>query len=44
MRHNELRDITAELLEEVCKDVQTEPKLAELTGEKFKLRSTNTQN
>ena len=44
MRHNELRDITAELLEEVCKDVQTEPKLAELTGEKFKLRSTNTEN
>ena len=44
MRHNELRDMTAELLVEVCKDVQTEPKLAELTGEKFKLRTTNTEN
>ena len=27
MRHNELRDLGAELLDEVCKDVQTEPSL-----------------
>ena len=44
LRHNELRDTTPELLNEVCKDVKTEPKMAELTGEKFKLRSTNTDN
>ena len=44
LRHNELRDTTAELLNEVCKDVKIEPKMAELTGETFKLRSTNTDN
>ena len=41
MRHNEVRDLTAELLQEVCKDVQTEPKLVELTGEIFKHKSAN---
>ena len=42
MRHNEIRDITAELLNEVCKDVQIEPKLADLTGEVFKLKTAIT--
>ena len=42
IRHNELRDFTAELLDEVCKDVRKEPQLSELTGETFKLKSANT--
>ena len=33
MRHNELRDITADLLQEVCSDVQVEPPLQPLSGE-----------
>ena len=33
MRHNTVRDITAELLNEVCRDVRVEPGLQELTGE-----------
>ena len=32
MRHNEIRDLTAELLHEVCYDVETEPKLNPVTG------------
>ena len=35
MRHNELRDFTAELLSECCKDVSIEPGLQSLTGEKL---------
>jgi len=31
--HNELRDLTAGLLQEVCHDVQVEPSLLPLTGE-----------
>ena len=34
-RHNELRDLEAELLNLVCNDVETEPVLQELTGEKL---------
>ena len=33
VRHNEIRDITANLLTEVCHDVQIEPCLQPLTGE-----------
>ena len=44
LRHNELRDITAKLLYEVCKDVQVEPMLNKLTGEEFKLRTANCQD
>ena len=33
MRHNELRDLEAELLNTVCKDVQIEPVLQDITGE-----------
>ena len=32
-RHNELRDLGAELLSTVCKDVQVEPVLQQVTGE-----------
>ena len=41
IRHNEVRDFTAELLSEVCKDVAVEPLLTPLTGEKFTLKSAN---
>ena len=33
LRHNSLRDLLAELLEEICKDVVIEPTLLPLTGE-----------
>ena len=33
MRHNELRDITARLMQEVCYDVSTEPRLQPLSNE-----------
>ena len=32
-RHNELRDLEAELLRTVCNDVQVEPVLQQITGE-----------
>jgi hypothetical protein len=35
-RHNELRDITARLLTEVCNDVEVEPPLIKLTGEQMR--------
>ena len=41
-RHNELRDLTANLLAEVCHDVRIEPILNELTGEKLAYRTANT--
>ena len=40
LRHNQIRDIEAKLLSEVCHGV-IEPPLLPLTGEKFPLRSTN---
>ena len=41
LRHNKIRDITGKLLEEVCFDINLEPKLLPLSGEKFPLRSAN---
>ena len=35
IRHNEVRDLTAELLAEVCTNTTVEPTLAPLTGEKL---------
>ena len=35
IRHNELRDITANLLTEVCNNVAVEPQLTPLSGEKL---------
>ena len=43
-RHNEVRDITASLLNEVCKDVRNEPPLIQLTGETFEQRTANTSD
>ena len=40
-RHNELRDITADLLAEVCPDVCVEPQLQELSGETLSFRTSN---
>ena len=43
MRHNQLRDLVANMLKEGgCKDVKSEPLLLPLTGERFSQRSTNT--
>ena len=44
IRHNDLRDLTANLLTEVCKDVDIEPQLLPVTGETFENRTTNISN
>ena len=44
IRHNELRDVTASLLTEVCHDVATEPHLQPLSGESMTLRSAITDD
>ena len=36
MRHNALRDLEAELMEEVCRDVKIEPELLPLGKGEFK--------
>ncbi len=42
IRHNELRDLTADLLQQACYDVKIEPPLEPLTGESFNRKSVNT--
>ena len=37
-RHNELRDLEADLLDLVCNDLETEPSLQEITGETLNKR------
>ena len=44
MRHNDLRDITAELLSKVCNDVAIEPPLQSLSGEVITPQSANRQD
>ena len=44
IRHNEVRDITAHLLTEVCHDVLIEPQLQELSGEALFYGSANRQD
>ena len=41
LRHNHLRNITANLLDQICHDVRVEPPRQTLTGETFDSRSTN---
>ena len=41
IRHNEIRDITADLLTETCHGVDTEPCLQPITDEVFSYRSAN---
>ena len=38
-RHNEIRDVTASLLQETCHNVSIEPLLQPLTGERMRYRS-----
>ena len=44
IRHNEIRDISASLLNEVCHNVGIEPSLQPLSGETFENRTANTSN
>ena len=44
IRHNEVQDLTASLLTEVCHNVATEPSLQPVTSETFSLASVNTTN
>ena len=44
IRHNDIRDFTANVLTEVCRDVTKEPLLQPLTGEKFDNKSTITED
>ena len=41
LRHNEVRDFTGKLLNEVCKDVRKEPSLLALNGEQMNHRRAN---
>ena len=42
-RHNEIRRITADFLNEVCLDVEEEPLLQEITGEVFQAKTAKTE-
>ena len=44
IRHNQLRDLLASLMEEVCVDVQAEPQLQPLSGEVFERSTTTTKD
>ncbi len=44
IRHNEIRDLTAHLMSEVCYNVGIEPELQPLTDEWFNLRSANVED
>ena len=39
IRHDEVRDFTADLLSETCNDVAIEPLLTPLTGETFRYKT-----
>ena len=44
IRHNDLRDLTAKILSEVCCDTEIEPKLVPLSGEYLSNRTANGSN
>ncbi len=44
IRHNEIRDITADLLSEVCHNVGTEPCLQPITGERLTYSTANKED
>ena len=44
IRHNELKDLTAQMLSKVCKDTEVDPKLTPLTGEDSYRRALNKTN
>ena len=44
IRHNEIRDLTAKLMTEVCRDVCVEPHLQPLTGENLSYATANRED
>ena len=44
LRHNEVQDITAEMIKEVCTNVEIEPSLQPLDGENLQLRTANRED
>ena len=44
IRHNELRDITAQFLTEICHNVGTEPTLQPLADERMRYRTANKED
>ena len=44
IRHNEIRDLTANLMTEVCHNVSIEPHLQPITGETFPAMTANTED
>ena len=44
IRHDEVRDLTAQMLREVCRDVTVEPQLLPMEGEHLTHRTSNTSN
>ena len=44
LRHNEVRDVSATLLSDICKDVELEPSLLTLNGEQHTMRKTAKRN
>ena len=44
LRHNEVRGITAEMMKEVCTNVEIEPRLQLLDGENLQLKTANCED
>ena len=44
IRHNDLRDLTAKILSEVCSETEIEPTLVPLSGEDLSNRTANRSN
>ena len=44
IRHNDLRDLTATMMSDVCKDTKIEPKLTPLSVEELQGRTSNNSN
>ena len=42
--YNDLRDLTANMMSEACKDTEIEPKLTPLSGEELQGRTSNNSN
>ena len=44
IRQYDLRDLTSNMMSEVCKDTEIEPKLKSLSGEELQGRTSNNSN
>ena len=44
IRYNDLRDLNAKMLSQVCKDIEIQPKLTPITGEELDSRTANITN